>query len=274
MNYEWRRAIARRKVLLLIIVTVLFEVAPFIVFTTLREPTIQNFIRAFSDIAWLIGVLAPQGLFIHLTALLIAAGATAEEYEQGTVDMLLTKPLTRIEYLTGKFLGGFTLAGFVSLLLALLGIFLARVTFGPQQFLEYAPFVWLSSLYTILLFYSVGFMLGELYRRSGHALITGVSVLISSVVLTGILFFAFTLTQDEFYLSLTKVLPSWSTGNLPNMVATELFLKNRAISFLQFGPRIEGTIPEAAAYVLVYAVASIAITVARFLRSDIPRRTI
>lgn len=273
MAYEWRRAIARRKVLLLVIVTILFEVAPFVVFTTLREPRIQAFIRAFSDIGWLIGVLAPQGLFIHLTALLIAAGATAEEYEQGTLDVLLTKPLTRLEYITGKFLGGFTLTGFVSLLLALLGISLAHLSFGPQRFLEHAPLIWLTSLYTILLFYSVGFMLGELYRRSGHALLTGVSILISSVVLTNVLFFAFSLTQDSFYLSLSKVLPSWSAGNLPTMVATELFLGTRGPTFLQFGPQIQGSIAEAAGYVLAYALPSIAITLVRFLRSDIPRRT-
>lgn len=274
MGYEWRRAIARRKVLLLVIITVLFEVAPFIVLTQLQTPAIQQLIQQFADILWLVGILAPQGLFLHLTAVLIASGATAEEHEHGTLDILLTQPVTRMEYLVGKYFGGFTLMMAISFLLAVLSVSLATLTFGPQRFLEHAPAIELASLYTILLFYSLGFMFGELYRRASLALLTGISVLISSLVLGGILFFAFVLTNDPFYLQVDKALPAWGATSLPRLVAEDLFLRGAQLPFLQFGPPIEGTVTEAMLIILVYAVVAIGVTVARFRMTDIARRAI
>jgi len=273
LSYEWRRAIARRKVLLLVIITVLFEVAPFVILTQLQNATIQSLVRQFADVFWLIGVLAPQGLFLHLTAVLIASSATAEEHEHGTLDILLTQPVTRLEYLVGKYFGGFTLMMAISTLLTVLGVTLATVSFGPQRFLEHAPALQVASLYTLLLFYSLGFMFGEVYRRASFALLSGISVFISSLVLGGILYAVNLLTGDPFYLVVDKALPAWSATSLPQMVAEALFLGDiRGIPFLSLGPPIDGTILEALLIILAYSVASVAIVVARFRWTDIGRR--
>lgn len=270
LAYEWKRALARKKILIVIVLTALFEVIPFVVLTQVDAPIIQSILRQFSDLMWLVGVLLPQGLFIHVIAVLVASGSMAEEYEQGTVDILVSKPITRMEYLTGKYLGGFTLMALVSLFLVVLGIVLAEVSFGPQRYLEYAPVIYAAITFTTLLYYSIGFMLGEVFRRSTLAYLTASTLLIMSVVTQGILVFIYSLTGDAFYLQVDKALPAWSVTNLPQMVATELFLGGRALLPLpQMGLQVGGTILEAVAVIAIYAVISVAVSALRFTRSDI-----
>ncbi|MFQ5871577.1 MAG: ABC transporter permease, partial [Candidatus Geothermarchaeales archaeon] len=53
LAYEWKRALARKKVLIVIVLTALFEVIPFVVLTQVDAPIIQSILRQFSDLMWL-----------------------------------------------------------------------------------------------------------------------------------------------------------------------------------------------------------------------------
>lgn len=105
-NYEIKRAIARKKVLVLIIFTILLTVLPYYALsaagTTLIPTSVYPYI-------WVVGILFVAPLFLNFTAILIAAGAMSEEYEQGTAELLLSKPVRRSDYFAGKFLGGYLL---------------------------------------------------------------------------------------------------------------------------------------------------------------------
>src|SRR5437870_11975257 len=89
MRYEIKRAIARRKVLALIAFTVLLDTLPYYALSTAGTTLIPG--SAYPYI-WVAGVFAVQPLFLNFTAILIAAGAMSEEYEQGTAELLLSKP--------------------------------------------------------------------------------------------------------------------------------------------------------------------------------------
>jgi ABC-2 type transport system permease protein len=102
-RYEIRRAVARKKVLAIVALTILIDTAPYYALasthTALVPPPIHPYL-------WIVGVFVPQAFFLQFIALLIAAGSMSEEYEQGTAEVLLSKPVSREEYFFGKFLGG------------------------------------------------------------------------------------------------------------------------------------------------------------------------
>src|SRR5437762_8184512 len=102
VRYEIKRAIARRKVLALIAFTVLLDTLPYYALSTAGTTLIPG--SAYPYI-WVAGVFAVQPLFLNFTAILIAAGAMSEEYEQGTAELLLSKPVEKNDYFAGKFLG-------------------------------------------------------------------------------------------------------------------------------------------------------------------------
>src|SRR5256886_13479804 len=106
IRYEIKRAIARRKVLALIAFTVLLDTLPYYALSTAGTTLIPS--SAYPYI-WVAGVFAVQPLFLNFTAILIAAGAISEEYEQETPDLLLPSPLKKTNNSQANFLGGYTL---------------------------------------------------------------------------------------------------------------------------------------------------------------------
>jgi ABC-2 type transport system permease protein len=168
---------------------------------------------------WVVGILYPQGFFIPFTALLIAAGSMPEEYEQGTAEILLSKPVTRDEYLLGKYTGGFMLLTMVILLNAALSLALASFAFGSQLSLDVFPFVVLSQVFSSLLFYSVAFMSGELVRRSSLSYIIASAVYFASEVSGIFLRVIYNLTRNPFYQNINVYLPTTPVSSLPVLVA-------------------------------------------------------
>jgi ABC-2 type transport system permease protein len=83
--YEMRRAFARKKVLALVILTILIATVPYYL---LKSANVPIFTPEQYSYLWVLGILIPNGFFIPFTALLIAAGSMAEEYEQGTAEIL------------------------------------------------------------------------------------------------------------------------------------------------------------------------------------------
>lgn len=167
---------------------------------------------------WILGVFVVQGFFLPFTALLIAAGSMSEEYEQGTAEILLSKPVTRNEYFAGKFSGGFMLITTVILLNAILSVTSASFAFGTQAALGILPAVVLSQVFSALVFFSIAFMAGELVRRSSLSYIIASAVYFTSEVAGIILRGIYTLTGNAFYQQINVYLPTTPVSSLPYLV--------------------------------------------------------
>jgi ABC-2 type transport system permease protein len=269
--YEWRRALARRKVALLVVFTLVVEFLPFLVLNLLPIPGI---LEGVTNMMWFVGAIVPHFFFLQFTALLIGSGATAEEYEQGTADIILAKPISRTSYQIGKFLGGLTLYSFIALLTTVFAIALSTLTFGAQINLQFAPVIYLSIVFSTLVFFSLGFVSGEIFRSPGLAYLVSSSIFITSFIMLPFLVLANSLTGAEIYLSFGRALPTWSVQNLPLAVAEVLFSNsNGFLSVLSFGPVIEGTLSDAIIGVGTYTLVGVSIAFVRFLRTDVTKKS-
>jgi len=271
LSYEWNRALAKKKVLALVILGIVIQVLPFVAFTQVAPGFLTDEAKA---TMWIFGALGGQSLFIQLVAIIVAGGSMSEEYEHGTADMLLSKPIRRVEYLTGKFLGGFSLLVAVEALMVTTGVLMGYAFFGPQNDLQYAPLIFAAIAYSSLLFFSLTFMFGEVLRKGTLAMLTAIGVFIASQILYGVLLIlhAFSVAAGEpnqLYVDVSKLLPTWSAGNLPTFIASELMpvLRNPLITLTT------GEIVLPAAIIAVYFIVSVAITVTRLLKSDVAKKT-
>ena len=140
-KYEIKRAIARKKVLALVAFTILLGIVPYYALSAAGTTLIPNSVYPY---IWVVGIFAVGPLFLNFTAILIAAGAMSEEYEQGTAELLLSKPVRRSDYFIGKFLGGYTLFLSILALNIFLSVASAYTFFGPQNNLNIIPGLFLS----------------------------------------------------------------------------------------------------------------------------------
>jgi ABC-2 type transport system permease protein len=271
MKYEIKRAIARRKVLALIAFTVLLDTLPYYALSTAGPSFIPS--SAYPYI-WIAGVFAVQPLFLNFTAVLIAAGAMSEEYEQGTAELLLSKPVERNDYFAGKFLGGYALFLTILLFSIALSVASAFTFFGAQSGLEIIPGLFFVQAFASLIFYSLAFMFGELVRRSSLAYIFSSAVFFSSIIISTYMGFIYTLTGKEVYKTIQVYLPTSPANSLPVQYAIPL-LPQTASTILQFvgsGTAVVPTLDLSVAILLAYAIPSILIAAAYFWFSDISRK--
>jgi ABC-2 type transport system permease protein len=271
LSYEWNRALAKKKILALVVLAIAIQVLPFVAFTQIAPGFLTDEAKA---TMWIFGALGGQSLFIQLVAIIIAGGSMSEEYEHGTADMLLSKPIRRVEYVTGKFMGGFSLLVALEGLMVIVGVLMGFAFFGPQNDLQYAPLIFVAIAYSSLLFFSLTFMFGEVIRKGTLAMLTAIGVFIASEILYGVLvvLYGFSVNAgapNQFYVDVSKLLPTWSAGSLPTFIASELMplLNNPLITL------ITGDIALSALVIAVYFVVSAAITVTMLLKSDVAKRT-
>lgn len=273
VTYEWRRALAKKWLYVLLILALVLQVGLFALFYYLFTNPPPGFVgpplEEIKDTMWLVGVLSSPSLFIPLIAIVIAGGSMSDEYEHGTADILLSKPITKIEYMTGKFLGGLSLLGFVIALTTALGATLAYGLFGPQESIHFVPVIYLVLLYSNLLFFSMAFMFSEVLRRTTLSMLATIGIFVASLFIGGILSQMYFMTQEQLYLEISKWLPNWSVSNLPSFVASELITAPES----PFVSLPGGDIQLAAAVIAVYSVACILIAVLKLVRSDVTKRT-
>ncbi|MDW7977220.1 MAG: hypothetical protein RMH74_00275 [Candidatus Caldarchaeum sp.] len=98
VEYEMRRSLARKRIIMLLSTTFLLQVGIYLVLTRLPS----RFVDPFTAHAWMIGVLAPSTALVHVLALTVGASTSAEEYEAGTADYWFTRPLSRHVYFLGS----------------------------------------------------------------------------------------------------------------------------------------------------------------------------
>lgn len=269
--YEVRRALARKKVLAMVAFTVLLVTVPYYVFSAFGPNVIPVSLYPY---LWIAGVMAPFALFIQFVAVLIAAGAMSEEYEQGTVELLLSKPVSRTEFIVGKFVGGYLLLVFIIVIDAVLSIGAATLTYGPQAGLGVVPGVVLVEAYASLLFFSVAFMLGELLRRSSLSYIMSSAVLVSSQLIGTFLVLAYELTGKAVFQAAHVYLPTTIAGSLPPQY-TQPLLPSAATRILDLITGSGAGVPsvgEGVVFIAAYFVIATSLAILYFHSADISRR--
>lgn len=269
--YEVKRALARKKVLAMVAFTALLDTVPYYILSTSGTNIIPADLFPY---LWVAGVLAPFSLFIQFIAILIAAGAMSEEYEAGTAELLLSKPVSRTEFLAGKFLGGYFLLACLILLNAVLSLVAATLNFGPQSGLGTLPGVVLVEVYASALFFSVAFMLGELVRRSSLSYILASALIVSSQIIGSYLQLAYEITGKAFYESVHVYLPTTVAGSLPLQYEQGLLPSSAGRLFAMIlGP--SGGVPgelSAALIVAVYFLVAGGVALVYFRTADVARR--
>jgi ABC-2 type transport system permease protein len=269
-QYEIKRAIARKKVLALVAFTLLLGTVPYYALsasgTTLIPTNTYPYI-------WVIGIFAVGPLFLNFTAILIAAGAMSEEYEQGTAELLLSKPVRRSDYFTGKFLGGYILFLSILALNILLSVGSAYTFYGAQSSLDLVPGLFLTQAFSSLVFYSLAFMLGELIRRSSLAYIFSSAVFFSSFIISTFMGLIYTLTGKEIYKTIQIYLPTSPANSLPIQYTLPRLPQNLSaiLRFINTTTPVP-TIDLSIEILLTYTIIAIALAAAYFLRADISRK--
>ena len=269
--YEVRRALARKKVLAMVAFIALLDTVPYYILETSGTRFIPQAVYPY---LWVAGVLAPFALFMQFVAILIAVGAMSEEYESGTAELILAKPVSRAEFFIGKFLGGYALLTLLILLSDVLSVVAATLTFGAQASLVTIPGVILVYVYSSYLFFIVAFMLGELIRRSSLAYILASALIVASQIIGEYLLLAYRLTGNAFYEAVHVYLPTTLAGSLPTEYEQGVLPSEAGRLFqLILGPA-GGTPPEALAAILVavYFVVAGSIAFAYFRWADVARR--
>jgi len=285
-SYEWRRALAKKKILALIILAVAFQTLIMIVFSQFGAESmfLSEEVKQFM---WIYGVLQGQSLFVQLIAIITAGGSMSEEYEHGTADILLSKPITRLEYISGKFLGGFSLLAFVEALTTSVAVVLSFWFFGPQNGVQYVPLMFLAIVYSSLIFFSISFMFSEVFRRSTLAMLVAFTTLIASSIISQILALLYALTGNYAYFYLCRCIPSWGASYFPSLLMKGLldlpssfFVASDPLISIEMGKRsvaeatlIGEALQQAAIIIAVYAVIFTLIAVYRLLKSDVTKKT-
>ena len=268
-QYEIRRAIARKKVLALVAFTILLGVVPYYALSTAGTTLISS---AANPYIWIAGVFIAGPLFLNFTAILIAAGAMSEEYEQGTAELLLSKPVRRSDYFAGKFLGGYILFLLILAFDFFLSVASAFTFFGLQNSLGLIPGLFLAQAFSSLVFYSLAFMLGELVRRSSLAYIFSSVIFFSSFIISEFLALIYSLTNKSIYKTVQIYLPTSPASSLPIQYAFPRL--PTFISSLRFlnATAVVPTIGLSIEILLAYTLVAVGIAVAYFLRADISRK--
>jgi len=256
-GYEWRRALAKKKILALIILAIAFQT---LIMVGMRQLFVGGFLtNEASPLIWITGVLE-GGLFVQLIAIIVGGGSMSEEYEHGTADILLSKPIKRVEYMSGKFLGGFSLLAMVEALITFVGVTLSLGFFGAQSGLQFAPIMFLAIVYSSLIFFCLSFMFSEVFRGTTLAILLAFAILIASSVISPILTFLYGISA--------RAIPTWAATNFPSLVMSELVT---ASSVLPAGDL--GALAQASLIIAVYAIVFTLIATYRLLKSDVTKKT-
>jgi ABC-2 type transport system permease protein len=275
LRYEIKRSIARKKVIVLGVFTLLIGTSIYFLLDYVgNSQALQQFLAPYLAYIWVVGVFLPQAFFVQFTALLIAGGAMSEEYEAGTAELLLSKPVTRAEYFLGKFFGGYLLLVFIILLNIILALLSATVTFGAQTALNALPIVFAGQAFSGMLFFSVAFMFGEVIRRSSLCYIVSSAAFITSSAFGLILGFIYRLTNIALYGQIQYYLPTSAISSLPALLVSKYVPSTVTdlLGFLSFGADVETSISFSILLILLYSVTAFVIAFVYFEIADVSRR--
>jgi len=259
IGYEWRRALAKKKILALVILAIAFQTLVTVGIYEAYRFIGTTFLGSENVFVWILVVL--EGLlFVQLIAIIVAGGSMSEEYEHGTADVLLSKPITRVEYILGKFLGGFSLLAMVEALITFVGVALSLVFFGAQSGLQFAPLMFLAIVYSSLIFFCLSFMFSEVFRGTTLAMLLALAILFASYIISPIIAFVYGIS--------TRAIPIWAATSFPSLVMSELVTASSVLPAADLG-----ALSQAALIIALYTIAFVLIAVYRLLKSDVAKKT-
>lgn len=269
-GYELKKTLARKRVLAIVALIFLLEVSIYLISTLLP----RSFIAPFIPVAWAVGLLAPAGLLLHILALTVGSASFSEEYELGTADYWLTRPVSTTEYFVGKVAGSAVFMTLIIALYSVLSLLLPWFIYGPQSKLEFYVLGVSSSILAMLTFLSIGIAMGEILRRSMLATITSAAAFFASFIAEFYLNIVSRINNDPSLIELSRLLPTWPSIRLVSSVVAEALPGGLLLT----GPApIAGTIPApelgtALASISMYAAIFLAMAHARLSRTDVTRR--
>ena len=275
LRYEIKRSIARKKVIVQAVFTFLIGTSIYFLLDYVgNSPRLQQFLHPYLGYIWVIGVFLPQTFFVQFTALLIAGGAMSEEYEAGTAELLLSKPVTKAEFFVGKFIGGYLLLAFIIGLNIVLAVASATVTFGTQVALDALPTVFLAQAFAAILFFTVAFMFGEVVRRSSLSYIISSAAFIMSGAFGLILGIFYNFTNTPLYREIKYFLPTSAVTSLPALLVGKYIPSTvtTLLGLLTLGGDVETSVLISVGLIIVYSVIAFAIAFAYFEFADISRK--
>ncbi|WP_338602439.1 ABC transporter permease [Sulfolobus tengchongensis] len=269
--YEWRRGIARKKVIVLTLISFIFELGIYFAIYFAPSKSLKTLIIPLSPYLWALGVLLPQAILIHFLAISIASGSMAEEYEQGTVDYFISKPLTRFRFIMEKWLGSFTLLFVIYMAMVIIALIMSFSLFGIQNDLVLLPEIVGSVLFSTLVFLNIAFAIGEILRRSNLSFTISGFVLIASIIISFVLVFVSQLTHSSSYEYISEYLPTWGSTELPFMLLQSSPF-SEIVRGLNIIPTISNNVVMATVSILVYSIIPLILSLLSFLMRDIPKK--
>ncbi|MCS7133594.1 MAG: ABC transporter permease [Candidatus Caldarchaeum sp.] len=270
MEYEVRKSLARKRILVLLALTFLLEVGLYLVLTRLP----QTLISPFSSLLWAVGIIAPSAGLIHVLALTIGSATSAEEYETGTADYWFTRPISRFTYFAGKTLGGMALLIIIVSTYSLLSVAIAWYAFGPQAKVEHVFTAVATSVLAATPFYCIGLAFGESLRRSMMSTVLSGTVFFASTLIEGYANIAAAIGNDPSLLEAIKYLPTWAATGITSTILLDIL----DVSLNFPGPAffLSGVGPQnlmtAIINLLTFSAIPLAATWVRLRYSDVTRR--
>ncbi len=131
-------------------------------------------------------MIAFVNLIVPIFAIVITFDAVSKERVQGTMDLLLSRPVTRTGVLLGKFLGSFAAVAFptVVVMLAGIGIVAAKAGSGPDA--TFAGTFFAMTLLLIAYYVLLQLVFSSLAKTGGTAVLYGVLVWLLLNILYGV----------------------------------------------------------------------------------------
>ncbi len=223
------------------------------------------------------GMLSLEALLVPILGLMLGYGAVVREKEQGSIQLLLSMPITRLETILGKFLG---LAA-VMLAAILLGLGVAggiiMAFIGTEGWQDYVVFI-LGSMIFALAFLSVGLFLSTIAKRRSTAM--GLAVFfwfLFVMIFDTILFVVWVATGGSLADILSGIysFPDWYfTAGISNPYAAFGYFAMRAFDItVLFGFAIElpayVSVGTATLSMALWAVVPLGLSIWRFQRQDL-----
>ncbi len=208
---------AKKRILVLIAAVFLTEAGLYLVITRLPP----QFLGQLYPYAWVLGVMAPTLGLIQVTSLMVGSTVFSDEYEAGTSDFWLTRPISRTEYYIGKVLGGLTpILCIVSAYIAF-SVGIAWFVFGPQKRLDLLLTSFPASVASALPFYAIGLAFSEVLRRGMIATILSGLTFFGSYIFESYANIVSAFSNDRALLELTRFLPTWGSVRITTDVLAQ-----------------------------------------------------
>ena len=175
------------------------------------------------------------GIFVIAILVMIAGTIVSEEFNKGTIKLLLVKPYSRTKILLSKFITSMLMIIFVVLIMGIMQLFVGGVIFGFDSLsapvveynfntnslqeinvLVYFLIQFLAQLPMFILLATLAFALGTIFANSALAITISLLGYIAANIINQ-LAMSYNIKFLEYFVTMNWDLSQYLFGNLPNM---------------------------------------------------------